>query len=108
MAPIQNMHRVNKKGAKILTVEPATQTIHASLGAGQVVPVNMYTYTPVVRWPKVGETWWLREENGSWFLDSVQEQQAETFPDYAPDGAYAEGAVVKFEGKHFSLGEIID
>ncbi len=75
MAPIQNMHRVNKKGAKILTVEPATQTIHASLGAGQVVPVNMYTYTPVVRWPKVGETWWLREENGSWFLDSIMESQ---------------------------------
>jgi hypothetical protein len=72
---IQNMHRVNKKGAKIVTVDPSNQIIHASLGAGQVVPVNAFSYSPLFRWPMVGEHWILREENGSWFLHEICETQ---------------------------------
>ncbi len=75
---IQNIHRVNKKGALIVQCDPEQQIIQASLGAGQIVPVNAYAYTPAWRWPMVGEKWILKEENGSWFLDILQEPQTPT------------------------------
>lgn len=70
-----HMNTQVKKGAKIIAVDPSQQLIHASLQGGQTVPVSAYSFAPVFRWPKVGESWILREENGSWFLDSIREEQ---------------------------------
>jgi len=69
---------VIKRGCRILTCDPATRTIEAKIQRGEVVPVNAYSFTPLFRWPMVGEVWLLREEKGSFFLDSIWEEQEAT------------------------------
>lgn len=64
-----------KRGVKILTCNPQSRLIEAETRNAEVITVNAYYYTPVFRWPVPGEKWVVREENGSWFLDGIYEQQ---------------------------------
>lgn len=64
-----------KQGVKIITCEPATGTIEAETRNGEVIPINAYHQTPTFRWPVPGERWMVTEENGSWFLAGIYEQQ---------------------------------
>jgi hypothetical protein len=63
-----------KRGVRILTCDPATKTIEAETRNGEVISINAYVYTPLWRWPMVEEKWMVREENGSWFLESISEE----------------------------------
>lgn len=64
-----------KQGVKIITCDPATGTIEAETRNGEVISVNAYYYSSAFRWPVPGESWMVREENASWFLDGIYEQQ---------------------------------
>ena len=64
-----------KQGVKIITCEPATGIIEAETRNGEVISINAYHRTPTFRWPIPGEKWMVTEENGSWFLDGIYEQQ---------------------------------
>jgi hypothetical protein len=64
-----------KRGVKIITCDPSTRTIEAETRNGEVISVNAYYYSPVFRWPVSGEKWVVREENGSWFLEGLYEEQ---------------------------------
>jgi len=65
----------HKRGCRIVTCDPATKTIEGKIQRGEIVPINAYSYTGNFRWPKVGENWVIEEKNGSWFLDSIWEEQ---------------------------------
>lgn len=93
-----------KRGVKIITCDPASGTIEAETRNGEVVSVNAYAFNPTFRWPIEGEKWIIREENGSWFLDSIYEPMelnAPNYPDFDCDATYVSGDIVKFEGKLF-------
>jgi hypothetical protein len=64
-----------KQGVKIITCDPPSGVIEAETRNGEVISVNAYHQTPVFRWPVPGEKWMVTEENGSWFLDGIYEQQ---------------------------------
>lgn len=63
-----------KRGVKIITCDPDTQTIEAETRNGEVISVNAYHFGSVFRWPEAGESWMVREENGSWYLDGIYEE----------------------------------
>lgn len=95
-----NLHL--KQGVKIITCDPATSTIEAETRNGEVISVNVYHFTPTFRWPVPGEKWTVVEENGSWFLDGIYEQQAlatTTYPNFDCDATYVKGDIVKFHSK---------
>lgn len=64
-----------KRGCRIVTCDPATKTIEGKIQRGEVVPINAYYLSPFFRWPQIGELWVIREENGSWFLEGLWEEQ---------------------------------
>lgn len=66
-----------KRGVKIVTCDPATRTIEAETRNGEVISVNAYYYPIAYRWPVPGEKWVVCEENGSWFLEGIYEEQEE-------------------------------
>ncbi len=65
-----------KQGVKIITSEPSTRTIEAETRNGEVISINAYYYEPAWRWPMSGERWMVTEENGSWFLTGIFEEQS--------------------------------
>ena len=67
-----------KRGVKILTCDPTTRLVEAETRNGEVIIVNVYSYTPMFRWPIPGEKWVVNEQNGSWFLDGIYEPQGIT------------------------------
>lgn len=64
-----------KRGVHILTCEPAERKIEAETRNGEVISINAYHYSPIFRWPVPGEKWVVSEENGSWFLTGIYEEQ---------------------------------
>jgi hypothetical protein len=56
--------------SEILVCDPSTKTIQAITQAG-VVHVSVYTADPFFRWPKAGENWIIKQENGNWYLDTI-------------------------------------
>ncbi len=64
-----------KQGVKIITCDPPSGTIEAETRHGEVISINAYHFSPTFRWPVPGESWMVREENGSWYLDGIYEQQ---------------------------------
>lgn len=59
---------------KIITVEPKTKTIQGVMRGGPI-HISQYTQTPFFRWPKVGENWIVKRENGNWYLDSILQNE---------------------------------
>jgi len=93
-----------KRGVRIILCDPATKRIEAETRHGEVIAINAYSFTSTFRWPKVGESWMVKEENGSWYLDSIWEGHGEPaeYPDFeCPGNQYASGVIVKYEGKLF-------
>jgi len=64
-----------KRGVKIITCDPSQRLIEAETRNGEVISINAYHYTPLFRWPMPGEKWVVSEENGSWFLEGIYEEQ---------------------------------
>ncbi len=64
-----------KQGVEIITCDPGQGLIEAKTRNGEVISINAYHRTPTFRWPIPGEKWMVTEENGSWFLDGIYEQQ---------------------------------
>ena len=64
-----------KRGVKIITCDPTTRTIEAETRNGEVIAINAYHLPHVFRWPMSGERWVANEENGSWFLEGIYEEQ---------------------------------
>lgn len=62
--------------AHIVAVDPATRTVQAVMRAGSV-RVSAYTGMPLSRWPQVGENWIIKGENGSWYLDSILQDDSD-------------------------------
>lgn len=67
-----------KRGVKIILCEPDTKRIEAETRNGEVIAINAYYFHPSFRWPMVGESWMVKEENGSWFLEGLWELQEPT------------------------------
>lgn len=61
---------VERRPCQIITVDPTTNIVNASTKAGPI-RVSVFTSTPFSRWPRVGEEWVVKRENGSWYLDSI-------------------------------------
>ena len=96
------IHRVNKKGCVIVSVDTATKQITGRLAGAQDVPIHAWTYGAVFRWPKVGEEWILEEQNGNWYLDSIIQGEGQTAKEAFECGKeYAKGTIVTFEGKEY-------
>jgi hypothetical protein len=70
-----HMNQQVKRGCRIITCDPANRIIEAQTQRGEVIQINAYSASPTFRWPKVGEKWIVREENGSWFLEGIWEEQ---------------------------------
>lgn len=68
-------HAIPKRGCRIILCEPDQRRIEAQIQGGEIIAINAYAFSQAFRWPMVGETWIIREENGSWFLDSQWEEQ---------------------------------
>ena len=74
-----------KRGVKIITCDPPKRLIEAETRNGEVITINAYSYNPTFRWPISGEKWVVGEENGSWFLEGIyEEQNAPTGEDVQP------------------------
>lgn len=70
---------VSKYGSKIVTCDPTTRRIEAVIKSGAVVQVAVYSVPTFFRWPVVGENWMIRQENGTYILDSLwQEPELDT------------------------------
>lgn len=90
-----------KQGVKIITCDPPQRLIEAETRNGEVISINAYYYSPTFRWPVPGEKWMVTEENGSWFLTGIYEQQVAPYEEWSPTGKYTSGAIVKYEGKYW-------
>lgn len=79
---------VEKYGCKIITVEPSQRRVEGVIKSGAVVQVAIYTVDPFFRWPKVGENWMIRRENGTWILDSKwqENEEADTLVENLKEG----------------------
>lgn len=66
----------------ILTSDPTTTppTIEAALKGADGRSVSIVGVSAAFRWPEVGETWVIRQENGSWYLDSRAIDPTDTVP----------------------------
>ncbi len=64
-----------KRGVKIITCDPSQRLIEAETRNGEVISVSVYHCAPIHRWPVPGERWMVEEENGSWFLGGIYEEQ---------------------------------
>src|SRR5271166_866189 len=91
-----HLNAQTKRGVRIITSDPAKQIIEGQTQRGEIIPINAFAFNPCFRWPAVGENWLVREENGSWYLESIWEQQTAPYPDYIPGAHYEPGAIVKF------------
>jgi hypothetical protein len=60
----------------IVTSDPSTKTVQGIMRGGQV-QISVFTTDPFFRWPKTGENWIVRQENGSWHLDSILQDPAD-------------------------------
>lgn len=63
-----------KLPAEILTCDPSNKTVEVLTQAG-VLRVSVYTTPTFFRWPKSGENWIVKQENGSWYLDSILQNE---------------------------------
>jgi len=69
---------VTRYAAEIVTSDPVTKTVQALMRTGPV-HISVYTTEPFFRWPKTGENWMVRRENGSWYLDGILQESTDTF-----------------------------
>ncbi len=66
--PLQTTHRY---AAAIVTVDPTQSIVDGILKSGSAIRISVYTTGAAFRWPVVGESWIVRQENGSWYLESL-------------------------------------
>jgi hypothetical protein len=59
-----------KQQAHVLTVDKPNRHIEAALKDGGPIHVAVWAIPTIFRWPAVGEVWYVRKDNGIWFLDS--------------------------------------
>lgn len=100
-----HLNTQTKRGVRIVTSDAAKQIIEGQTQRGEVTPINAFSFNPAFRWPIVGENWIVREENGSWYLESIWEQQTAPYPDYVPGAHYEPGAIVKFTDDRYYVLE---
>lgn len=75
MAFNNTLNRSTKYGCKITTVDPTQKRIEGVLKTGNVIQISVYATPPLFRWPKVGESWMVCQENGSWFLEGLWQEE---------------------------------
>ena len=100
-----HMNMQLKQGVKIITCDTITNTIEAETRNGEVISVNAYHYSPTFRWPQPGEKWIVTEENGSWYLTGIYEQQVAAFENWIEGNHYGIGAIVKYTGHYYEKFE---
>jgi hypothetical protein len=66
-------------GGIIAASDPATGTVQVTT-AGGVVQVLVDIVPVLFRWPVVGEHWMVRQENGTWLLDSLYQDSSSDAP----------------------------
>lgn len=66
----------------ILTCDPTTTppTIEAQLKGADARSVSIIGVPGAFRWPEVGETWVVRQENGAWYLDGRALDSSDVLP----------------------------
>lgn len=77
---------VTRYTAKITTVDPTTSTVGFIVkGDAQERYATILTTPVAFRWPIEGETWLVRQENGSWYIDGMAPNNL--FTTFAPGDA---------------------
>lgn len=61
---------VTRLPCHIITVDPATKIVNGVTKGGPI-RISSYTGGALSRWPKPGEEWIVKRENGSWYLDTI-------------------------------------
>lgn len=74
----EHQNFVPKYGCKIITSNPATRQVEAALKGSKGIIVSINTVPPFFRWPQVGESWMVYQENGNWILDSLWQDPSVT------------------------------
>lgn len=69
-----HLSTVTKYPCEILTVDPEQKMVQGIMRAGPV-HISVYSTDPFFRWPIVGENWVIRQENGTWYLDSILQSE---------------------------------
>lgn len=66
----------------ILTCDPTTSPpiIEAALKGADARPITIVALPGAFRWPEVGETWVVRQENNSWYLDGRALNPSDALP----------------------------
>ena len=67
-----NQTSTTRYTAQVTTVEPANNQIELVTKTGAPVNVLVVSTGVAWRWPVVGESWVVRQENGAWYLDGIQ------------------------------------
>lgn len=70
MAAGQTMQGTPRYGVTILTSDPTTGIIEAKFKGGETRRITVFETAVAFRWPVAGESWVVRQENGTWYLDS--------------------------------------
>jgi hypothetical protein len=65
--PISGM--VAKYGGVVSTLNISTGTLQVILKTADNPSVSVYVTGPIWRWPQVGDSVMIRQENGSWYFD---------------------------------------
>lgn len=71
-----HMPVARKLPCHIITVDVEQKIIQGMIRSGPV-HISVYTTDPLFRWPQVGDNWIIRQENGSWYLDSILQKGTE-------------------------------
>jgi hypothetical protein len=71
MGSTNTLDTLTTHDCKIVAVDRSTKRIEGVLKVGKVVQVSVYATDPLFRWPKVGESWMVRQDNGHWILDGI-------------------------------------
>lgn len=66
----KHLEPVQKYSCEIITSNPKAKQVEGIMRTGPV-HISVFTTDPFFRWPKTGESWLVRKENGSWYLDSI-------------------------------------
>lgn len=75
------MTQVTKYTCMITTVDAATGKVgFVTKGDAQERQALVSTIPLAFRWPQVGETWMVRQENGTWYLDGIWDDPSGTLP----------------------------
>src|SRR3954468_3649845 len=59
-----------KQRVKIITVDPPNRRVQAMLRDGSPIQIGVSETPNAFRWPKTGEEWVVRRDQGLWVLDS--------------------------------------